>query len=419
MSGTPTISVIIATYNRSAVLRFAIESVLAQTFRDFELLVIGDRCTDDSEAVVRGFADPRVRWENLAEAAGSQSGPNNRGLSLARGRYVAYLGHDDLWHADHLATLLHAIEAERADLVFAISEEIGPPSRPTRGLIGLMPHGSYEFSLWAPPSSWLHRRDVVERAGPWRDHRTIVLPVDVDMLSRIHDAGLRIVPVAELTVFKFTSVLRTHAYRDPGAAEQRQWWDRLRNEPDLRYRELLAVVAQLAADHPAIAQRFMLPSRTAPGEVVERYRTRRGLPPAAPRAAAGTPATPLYADRVVLRYLNAEADVAPDDDRRALQEGGEMPEDGLFVGLNWHSLEGDGDGLRWRWIDRDAQLVVTRPTGRRRRLRLELSPGPGLTAPNPRLQLTDSDGVVVAETRVAGAGPVVFDLALAPGPGAV
>lgn len=418
-SEAPAVSVIIATYNRSAVLRYAIESVLAQSFRDFELLVVGDACTDDSADVVRGFSDPRVRWDNLPDNAGSQWAPNNRGLALARGRYVAYLGHDDLWHPDHLATLLRAIEAERADLVFALTEEVGPPSRPSRSVVGLMPSGSYEFSLWAPPSSWLHRRDIVARSGPWRDHRAIALPVDVDMLARIHDAGFRIVPVPELTVFKFTSVLRTNAYRDRGADEQAQWWSRLRSEPELRYRELLTVLAQLAAAHPAIAQRFSLPSRTAPGEVIERYRARRGLAPSLPRSGTAEAAAPLFADRMLLRYLNAETDIAPEADRAALHAGDEMPADGLFIGFNWHSLESDADGLRWRWIDDDAQLVVTRPTGRRRRLRIDLSPGPCLTTPQPRLQAKDANGAVVAEVQVGGAGPVELELPLAPGPGAV
>ena len=57
----PAVSVVIATYNWSSVLRFAIRSVLAQHLADFELIVVGDGCTDDSDAVVRGFGDARIR----------------------------------------------------------------------------------------------------------------------------------------------------------------------------------------------------------------------------------------------------------------------------------------------------------------------------------------------------------------------
>src|SRR3984957_4345570 len=93
----PLVSVIIATYNYCNVLRCAIQSALGQTFHDFELLVIGDGCTDESEAVAASFGDSRIHWYNLAGNSGYQAAPNNAGLQMARGRYVAYLGHDDLW----------------------------------------------------------------------------------------------------------------------------------------------------------------------------------------------------------------------------------------------------------------------------------------------------------------------------------
>jgi glycosyltransferase involved in cell wall biosynthesis len=114
MSPRPIVSVVIATYNWSSVLRFAIASVLAQSFRDFELLVVGDCCSDDSETVVRSFNDNRVSWHNLEENYGNQFGPNNQGLALACGRYIAYLGHDDLWHPDHLTVGVRAHRGDRS-----------------------------------------------------------------------------------------------------------------------------------------------------------------------------------------------------------------------------------------------------------------------------------------------------------------
>src|SRR4051812_6823095 len=85
---SPRVTVIIATYNWSTVLPYAIHSVLAQTMSDFELLVVGDGCTDDSEQVVAAIKDPRVRWINLPANTGHQAGPNNRGLPATR----AYCG---------------------------------------------------------------------------------------------------------------------------------------------------------------------------------------------------------------------------------------------------------------------------------------------------------------------------------------
>src|SRR3954471_8288451 len=108
----PLVSVIIPTWNRAPMLRLAIATVLAQDLAggDFEVLVIGDACTDDSAAVVASFADPRLHWHNLAQNSGSASVPTNAGLRRARGRYIAHLGHDDFWFPWHLSALVSVIE---------------------------------------------------------------------------------------------------------------------------------------------------------------------------------------------------------------------------------------------------------------------------------------------------------------------
>src|SRR5256714_13138994 len=116
----PRVTVIIATYNWSSVLPYSIGSVLRQTFTDFELLVVGDGCTDDSEQVVAAIGDPRVRWINLPANHRQQSAPNNEGLRQARGEIIAYLGHDDLWLPHHLEVLVGALDREAADGVFGM-----------------------------------------------------------------------------------------------------------------------------------------------------------------------------------------------------------------------------------------------------------------------------------------------------------
>src|SRR5213593_1427755 len=82
----PSVSVFIPTYNWSTVLPYSIGSVLRQTFTDFELLVVGDGCTDDSAEVVAAIDDPRVRWINLPANSGHQSALNNEGLRQAATR---------------------------------------------------------------------------------------------------------------------------------------------------------------------------------------------------------------------------------------------------------------------------------------------------------------------------------------------
>ena len=106
----PRVTVIISTYNWGTVLPYSISSVLRQSFTDFEILVVGDGCTDDSEQVVTAITDPRVRWINLAVNDGHQSAPNNEGVRQSRGSIIAYLGHDDLWLPHHLEMIVTAID---------------------------------------------------------------------------------------------------------------------------------------------------------------------------------------------------------------------------------------------------------------------------------------------------------------------
>src|SRR5258706_12871840 len=212
MNPAPRVSVIIPTYNRSNVLRHAIASVLAQSFADFELLVVGDGCTDDSAEVVAGFADARVRWINLPANSGHQSGPNNEGLTQARGELIAYLGHDDLWLPHHLATLVAGIDAG-ADLVASLNELIGPEG----SFIDIAPpEPVYHPGMSVTPSALIHRRQVTERIGRWRDYREIVLDPEADLCQRAVAAGFALVILPRLTGIKFPAAWRPDAYRRGG-----------------------------------------------------------------------------------------------------------------------------------------------------------------------------------------------------------
>src|SRR5215813_11113082 len=101
----PVFSIVMATHNRGRHIVPTVKSVLNQSFEDYELMIIGDGCDDDTAAAVQPFLSDRVKWLNLPKRSGSQSVPNNTGIQQARGRYIAYLGHDDLWSPGHLVAL--------------------------------------------------------------------------------------------------------------------------------------------------------------------------------------------------------------------------------------------------------------------------------------------------------------------------
>lgn len=90
------VSVIIPTYNRAEIIKDAINSVLNQTYQEFEILVVDDKSEDQTEDVIRAFQDPRVKFLTNKRTKGAQ-GARNTGLYGAKGDWVAMLDSDDVW----------------------------------------------------------------------------------------------------------------------------------------------------------------------------------------------------------------------------------------------------------------------------------------------------------------------------------
>jgi glycosyltransferase involved in cell wall biosynthesis len=108
--GEVAVSIILPTYNRSALLPRSIKSVLGQTYGDFELIVVDDGSQDDTAAVVAGFADERVRYMKLPRNRGLPAA-RNAGLAEARGAYLAFQDSDDEWQAEKLERQKRELDA--------------------------------------------------------------------------------------------------------------------------------------------------------------------------------------------------------------------------------------------------------------------------------------------------------------------
>ncbi|WP_213456339.1 glycosyltransferase family 2 protein [Rhizomonospora bruguierae] len=204
-------SVICPTWNRSAAIRSTIDSVLAQTRADLEMLVISDGCTDDTEAAVLAASndDHRVRLHRI-EHSGHPSRAMNAGLAAASGEVIAYIDHDDRWAPDHLATLLPLLD-DGADIAAAGSTWVDAEG----ALISERPAASL---FWHPEiqvinpvfenSQAVHRAELLTRAGPWR-----VAPhglEDWDMWLRMTDLGARFRTTVHRTVFKTMAWANRH-----------------------------------------------------------------------------------------------------------------------------------------------------------------------------------------------------------------
>ena len=112
----PTVSVIMATYNGARYIRASVNSVLSQTFRDFELIVVDDCSTDDTPAILAGYGDPRLRVIRNAANRGVVAS-RNVCLANATGRYIAMLDHDDLSAPTRLAKQVAHLAAHPATVL--------------------------------------------------------------------------------------------------------------------------------------------------------------------------------------------------------------------------------------------------------------------------------------------------------------
>lgn len=124
----PRVSVVIPVYNGAATIERTIASVYAQTFGDFELIVIDDGSTDDTAARVAASADARLKLHRYANAGLAES--RNRGVARARGELIAFLDADDLWTSDKLEAQVAALAAApRAALAYSLTDSIDAQDR--------------------------------------------------------------------------------------------------------------------------------------------------------------------------------------------------------------------------------------------------------------------------------------------------
>jgi glycosyltransferase involved in cell wall biosynthesis len=164
----PEVSVLMTCYNRAAYIAEAIESVLASTYRDWELIIVDDRSADDSFEIARDYAerDPRVRVFRNEKNLGDY--PNrNRAAALARGEYLKYLDADDLLYPHGLGVMVEAMKrfpeaalgigSNRPEEDFPYPFSLSPAEVYRREYLG-----KRENVLRAGPSATIIRRDAFE-----------------------------------------------------------------------------------------------------------------------------------------------------------------------------------------------------------------------------------------------------------------
>jgi glycosyltransferase involved in cell wall biosynthesis len=194
------VSVVIPTYNRAHLLCEAIESVLAQSYTGFELIVVDDGSTDNTEEVVRSIADPRVKY--VKQANGGPSVARNTGVRTATGEFVAFLDSDDLWLPGKMAAQMAIVEDDpTVGLVYGLyyhtknggerklqGECYPVGSRP-------LPEGpNIHLSTSMIQRSWIERIGGFDEKLSWSD--------DLELMWRLSMAGCKMVCVSEPLMIK-------------------------------------------------------------------------------------------------------------------------------------------------------------------------------------------------------------------------
>jgi glycosyltransferase involved in cell wall biosynthesis len=188
MSSGPKVTVLIPTFNRAHYLPEAIQSIFAQTFTDYELIVVDDGSTDDTVAILAGFRDPRLRV--LRQENRGISAAMNAGLRAARGEYITRLDSDDVWLADLLACETAVLDAHPdVGVVYAKAQAMTKDGASREHHIGLplrYPHDALLSLAWGDSTcniALLARQVCFATAGVYDE--TLYTHEDWDMWLRV------------------------------------------------------------------------------------------------------------------------------------------------------------------------------------------------------------------------------------------
>lgn len=191
-SDVPAVSIILPTYNRAYCIRRAIDSVLNQTFTDFELILIDDGSTDDTRAIVESYDDPRLVHIHNEDNEG-QTKRLNDGLRLARADLVAFQDSDDEWLPTKLEKQVAAMRAQPPEVGLVYVDKWrfeperekfhwkSPTNMPEDGIIFEKALDEQVYNIG--PQSVLIRRECFDKVGPFDERLTNFN--DWDMFVRI------------------------------------------------------------------------------------------------------------------------------------------------------------------------------------------------------------------------------------------
>lgn len=144
MNNRPMVSIIMPVYNAHKYVGKTIESILNQTYHDFELIIVDDGATDGSGKICDDYAKQDLRIVMIHQKNGGICNARNVGLNMARGKYIAFCDHDDLYQNSYLELAIREAEKTKADLVkFSYQSQYSRDNIVIRSFQEKVPHKEY------------------------------------------------------------------------------------------------------------------------------------------------------------------------------------------------------------------------------------------------------------------------------------
>ncbi|PCJ01721.1 MAG: hypothetical protein COB14_03515 [Alphaproteobacteria bacterium] len=184
MSDLPLISVVVPTYNRPDFLIKTMCSILNQSYKNIELIIVSNGKSDDNENAAKSFNDDRVRYIDQ-ENSGGPAGPRNHGMRLASGKYIAVCDDDDLWLSDKLEKQISAMEADfSCGLCYTHMIFFDESGREWSDDRGDADFSSLCYRNVVPISSVVLRADLVQKLGGFDESATVGDSEDYEFILR-------------------------------------------------------------------------------------------------------------------------------------------------------------------------------------------------------------------------------------------
>jgi len=191
MKSGPLVSVIVTTYNRADLLCETLDSILSQTYENFELIVVDDGSTDNTEEVVKRHSAGRINYIKT-ENWGGPARPRNIGIEKATGEYIAFCDDDDIWLPKKLEKQINYIVNSNYGMIFTMQKQFGATSIFSNYFgIGPLPFKK-DTSANAllqvnciPTSSVIIKKDLLDQIDYFDERRSFIAIEDNDLWIRV------------------------------------------------------------------------------------------------------------------------------------------------------------------------------------------------------------------------------------------